>query len=257
MTQMTRPVLFACAVAIAGVSTLSAQTPQAAPASPEPPRGFVSISAGGQLSGRTLSESGSFTLYDEAGSFTSSTDVSKGLVFDIGGGVAVWKQLSIGAAFSRFSKNTSGTVAATVPNPLYYDRPRSVTVPVSALVHAENAFHIQAIWQLIAREKCDLSIVGGPSIFSLKTDSVAGVTATEVGAPYTTVTVTPTTSSASKSAVGVNIGVDATYLVRPRIGIGMFLRYAGASVELPAAGGGTTSVKVGGPQIGIGLRYRF
>jgi len=42
-------------------------------------------------------------------------------------------------------------------------------------------------------------------------------------------------------------------LFTPRIGAGVFIRYAGGSVDLPSA----PDVKVGGFQIGVGARVRF
>jgi len=42
-------------------------------------------------------------------------------------------------------------------------------------------------------------------------------------------------------------------MAKPNYGAGVFLRYAGATIELPSAG----NVKVGGLQLGIGARLRF
>ena len=65
------------------------------------------------------------------------------------------------------------------------------------------------------------------------------------------------------SPVGVNVGVDGTYLIRTikgiGIGVGGFVRYSGASLDLPTALNMTrdTELKAGGPQGGAGLRFRF
>jgi hypothetical protein len=61
----------------------------------------------------------------------------------------------------------------------------------------------------------------------------------------------------SGTAVSFTAGVDGTYLVTPKFGVGAFLRYSGASTDLPLSGGGTITVEAGGLQIGGGLRYRF
>jgi hypothetical protein len=49
------------------------------------------------------------------------------------------------------------------------------------------------------------------------------------------------------------VAVDGNYLITPTFGLGVYLRYAGASVDLPSQSG----VKVGGFQAGGGLRIRF
>jgi hypothetical protein len=48
--------------------------------------------------------------------------------------------------------------------------------------------------------------------------------------------------------------VDVTYLVTPRYGAGVLLRYTRGSVDIEGA---NDSLTVGGFQIGAGLRVRF
>ena len=52
----------------------------------------------------------------------------------------------------------------------------------------------------------------------------------------------------------MHFGVDATYLITPRYGVGALLRYTVGSVDL---GGADNSLTVGGLQIGVGARVRF
>jgi len=74
-----------------------------------------------------------------------------------------------------------------------------------------------------------------------------------VTVPSRTQNINIATGSEEGTAKGVNVGVDGTYLFTPRVGAGIFLRYAGGSVDLPSAPG----LKVGGFQAGIGARIRF
>jgi opacity protein-like surface antigen len=65
-----------------------------------------------------------------------------------------------------------------------------------------------------------------------------------------------TFGSASKTAFGVNVGGDVNYRITGGIGAGAFFRYVYGKAKMP--GGDTTrDVTLGGPQIGVGLRYRF
>ena len=54
--------------------------------------------------------------------------------------------------------------------------------------------------------------------------------------------------------MGVHFGVDLTYMVTPRFGVGGIARYSWGSADLAGA---EDSVTVGGFQIGAGLRVRF
>jgi hypothetical protein len=54
--------------------------------------------------------------------------------------------------------------------------------------------------------------------------------------------------------MGIHFGVDITYLVTPRYGVGVLARYTWGSADITGA---DESVTVGGLQIGGGLRIRF
>jgi hypothetical protein len=55
------------------------------------------------------------------------------------------------------------------------------------------------------------------------------------------------------TAIGVNVGADASYMFTPKLGAGLFVRYAGASVDFDSV----EDLNVGGFQAGLGLRIRF
>ncbi len=82
--------------------------------------------------------------------------------------------------------------------------------------------------------------MAGPSFFTVQ-QAVATVQApqdlTDVP-PYTTVTInTVSVTDVKESPVGVNVGIDGTYLIHTiagvGIGVGGFVRYSGASLDLP------------------------
>jgi hypothetical protein len=58
----------------------------------------------------------------------------------------------------------------------------------------------------------------------------------------------------NKTTAGINFGVDVTYLLTKKAGIGGMFRYTWGSVDLDGA---SDSLTVGGLQIGVGARYRF
>ena len=56
------------------------------------------------------------------------------------------------------------------------------------------------------------------------------------------------------TTVGVHFGIDATYLITPRFGAGVLVRYTVGSVDIVGSDSGLT---LGGFQIGFGGRVRF
>ncbi len=213
-------------------------------------RGYVSVNVGAQAGSHDLSESGSFPLYDETATFSSTNKVKGGAMFDIGGAYRVWgNNLLAGVTFSRVSSKSDGNVTGSIPDPVFFDRARSVTKAFPGLKHSENAVHLNAIWMLPVANKIDVGIAAGPTIFSVKQDAISSFTVTEPGP-----TVSSTVSSGSKTTVGFNAGVDVQYMLHKKWGVGGVARYAVGSVTLPGA---SKKLTVGGFQVGVGARVRF
>jgi hypothetical protein len=212
-------------------------------------RGFANVNVLAQPQSRNVTDSSTFTLYDENGTVTCPRKIGGGAVFDVSGGYRVWHNLAVGLGYSRFSDSSNVTVTAAVPDPLVFEQPVVQDLNAGKLDHAENAVHFSAVWFWPVTDKIDVAASAGPSVFNVSDQGVTGVTVQ----PNTSIATGVTTTKDSKTGVGVNAGVDVTYLVTQKIGAGLLLRYAGASVDLPTV----KSLKVGGFQIGVGARYRF
>jgi outer membrane protein with beta-barrel domain len=213
-------------------------------------KGYVSVNVGVQAGSHDLNESGSFPLYDETATFTSTAKVKGGFLFDLGGAYKVWgNNLLAGVTYSHMSSKSDGGIVGSVPDPVFFDRPRAVAQSFTDLKHSENQVHIDAIWMIPVANKMDLGISVGPTIFAVKQDTIPSLTVTEPGPTVTTAVV-----SSSKTTVGVNFGADLQYMLRKKYGVGGFMRYSFGSVSLPGA---TEKLTVGGFQIGVGGRYRF
>lgn len=219
---------------------------------------FININGAAQNQSREFETANQFTLYDEPATITTSQKVGGGGLFDIGGGVRVWGNLAVGIAVSRFSDKGAAEISATLPNPLFIDLPRTATASAPDLEHSENAVHLQVLWFLPLTDKIDVAFSAGPSFFRVRQGLVSDVQTTEGAFPFTTVTISGvSTTEAKANATGYNVGVDATYMVTDRVGGGFFVRYTGASVNLPLQGGDELPLDVGGTQVGGGLRVRF
>ena len=106
------------------------------------------------------------------------------------------------------------------------------------------------VWMVPVTDKIDVGVSFGPTIFIVKQDVAGAITFTEPGANVTGIA----KDRQSKTGAGVNFGVDVTYLLTPKMGVGGILRYTWGSVDIDGA---KDSLTVGGFQLGVGARYRF
>lgn len=212
-------------------------------------KGYVAVTGGVQAGSDTLATDTEFTLYDEQGRVTSSSKVGGGGFFDVSGGYKVWQNLVIALGVSYTGSSNDIAVSASVPDPLRFDQLRSVSATVSGAKYSENAVHFSAVWMVPVTDKFDVGVSAGPTVFMVKQDVPSGLTASEPGP-----TVSLQVNEAKKTTAGFHAGVDLTYLIRPKLGVGVLARYTLGSVELA---GTSESLTVGGFQFGAGLRIRF
>ncbi|MGE5246412.1 MAG: hypothetical protein ACM3SQ_19480 [Betaproteobacteria bacterium] len=239
MKKTTSIIALVAAGLVAGASGVHAQTLEN--------RIFLSVDVGAQVGSHSVNTNTSFPLYDETATVTSSQKVGAGPVIDFGGNYRVWRNLALGLMFTTFSRTVDGSLSATVPSPIFFNRPTTVNVTTPGLKHSEFGTHIQALYYFPVGEKLDLAIYGGPSIVHLSQDIPTATV--PAGTQNTNVSV----SKAKGTAAGGNVGAEISYMLTSRYGAGFYMRYAGGSVDLPTAKG----VKVGGFQVGGGIRVRF
>jgi hypothetical protein len=212
--------------------------------------GFVNASLGIQSGSRTLTTSSTFDYLDEQASLDTTQDVDGAAFLDISGGYKVWRNLAVAIGFSRMKSDSDVTFTAAIPDPVATDRLRSVSGSVPGAEHKEQAFHFMGVWMVPVTDKIDVGVSAGPTIFQVSQDIPSAITVSEPGPTVTGTTLT----SADKTTIGLNLGVDVTYLVTPDIGAGLLARYTWGSADLQGA---TDKLTVGGFQIGVGVRYRF
>jgi hypothetical protein len=217
-------------------------------------KGFISVNGGAQVGSHTLESSASFPLYDETATVSTSQKVKGGGFFDIGGAYRVWgHNLLAGVTFSHTSSDSSVSLTGSIPDPIVFDKPRTVSSSQSGAKHSENTVHISAIWMIPVANKLDIGVFGGPSVFAVKQDTVTSLTVSEPGP-----TIAAPLSQVSKTEVGGHFGVDVQYMIgklggKPW-GVGGIMRYSVGSMSIPNA---TKKLTVGGFDIGAGARVRF
>jgi len=223
-------------------------------------QGFVAFNLGLQAQSRSFTETSTPEIYGENALITVPHSVGGGVLVDLAGGYRVWRNLAVTLGYSRSGDSETSTLAAEIPSPLAFGLHRNASAGTGELNHRESAVHIHALWMIPASDKIEIGVFAGPSFWSIKQDFVSLSTADlqEGPPPFNTVDIRSVAIvEESEGAVGFTIGVDGTYLVTPRYGAGVFIRYAGASADMTTPGGGTLTVDAGGFQLGVGLRVRF
>jgi len=243
----------AIVLALASASTANAQqTPAGATGKTMPFDGnlFVSVNVGAQTQSSSSSHEFGFPLYRETATVTSSTTVGGGPIFDVSAGYKFWSSFGVAVGYSSFSETGTAEGTASIPNPLFFNRPATVTLnPVEAERSDRNVYVVLVGFWPVA-EKMDLSVFLGPSFTHVKQRFIGdGDVTVQPG----TQNVASTTQTQSGTSKGVNIGADLAYQFRPQVGAGFFLRYNGGSADLD----GLENVDVGGLQFGVGARLRF
>ena len=213
-------------------------------------RGFVTVNGGVQVGSHDLTTTQTFDLFEEPATVTTRSKVKSSGLFDVGAGYRVWQNVAVGLTYSFSSSGSNGNITGSIPDPIRFDNPRTISASASGLKHKENVLHFNATWMMPVTDKIDVGFSAGPSLFFVKQGVVSSVPTTEPGPTVGT----PVVSNESKTTAGLNFGVDMTYLLSKKWGVGGIARYTWGSAKLTA---GDDSLTLGGLQIGGGLRMRF
>jgi len=225
-------------------------TPALAQTAAPPETGaYVSLGVGGQPQKRSFGSSGTFTSFNEIGKYQLNQNIGAGFLFDVAGGYRFTKHLSAGVGVWNARSNSAASAAASIPDPVVFGRFANVSAAQdTGLKQSTVGINFFVTYWIPVAQRFDLAVSVGPTIVRTRLDAGS-------------VTVTPsnqkialTTDSESKtSAKAGNVGVDFSYRVNALCSLGLFARYAGGELDLPAV----QRLKVGTVQTGGLIRYRF
>ena len=214
----------------------------------------LNVNLGFQAQSHDAAGGGTYSIYEEDATFSTSQTIKSGLIFDVSADYKVADQLAIGVGWTFFSKSSPISVDAQVPHPVFVGQFRSASSQTDG-DHSANAININAVYRYAVSGKMDVIVSAGPSIVSVSHEVVTGVTIRPESPPFPNPQIDSVTlSKESKTTVGFNAGVDLAYMVNPRYGVGAGLRYLFASADIPNL---DDNLKVGGLQLLFGARLRF
>ena len=245
-------VLLAVLALAAAVSPAQAQAPEA--------RGFLSVGGGIQTGAQDFSQRTAFShalFGPEDGSYEADYPAADDTLFDASGGVRVWRYLAVGAGVSRALRESDAGIAARLPHPFWFDRPRAISGAAAGLARTETAVHVQAQVMIPVARSFTVTLFGGPTWFNVNQDLVTGVDFDQAY-PYDSASFTgAVTAQQSASAVGAHVGADAAFYFSRAVGVGATVRFSRGAVEFEAPDGGVIESNAGGLQTSGGLRIRF
>jgi hypothetical protein len=220
----------------------------------------ISANIGQQASTTTVSQEQSFDRYFEQGSFTFEHEIPQSLIFDFGAMVRVWRGLYAGGALSIFDQTGAGTVTARVPHPLQFNKPRTTAGEIADANRREFGQHITVGWAIPASGGLDFILSGGPSFFNTQQLFVTRLNFSlqdevfpfeELAFPRAD------TEIQRENVIGYNAGVDMTWRLNKRIGLGLLVRYSAGKKEFIPTGALPVEVTAGGLHAGGGVRVLF
>jgi hypothetical protein len=215
-------------------------------------KGFLDVTVGGQPNSHTVETTTAFDIYGEQAAVSTAHRINGGAVIDFSAGYLVWDNLTLGAAFSTLNDKGDVPMAATIPDPVFRNQPRTINQTATGLTHRENALHVFGRWMMPVTPKIDVGFSVGPSIYFVSHETPGPFSAADVSESGPSLA--PNVNKVNTTGAGFNIGVDGTYMLTAKLGVGVMARYTAGSVDIE---GGTDKLSVGGPQFGIGVRYRF
>jgi Bacterial SH3 domain len=240
-----------------------APTPASRPAPPPKPgdwtgRGYLWVNGIFEGGASAVTQTQSWSYFAETATANIEYPAKNAPGVDVSAGFRVWRNLAIGAGVTAVSRSTTTVVTGSIPNPLYLNRPNTLAGGFGSS-NSETAVNLQVAWVFPVSPRLTVTLVGGPSIFSVNQTIVQpqgiGITSAY---PYDSGAITSaTTADVSKTAMGFAAGADISYFFSKTVGVGGMIRFARASASFPVTGQPAVAVDAGGFQVGGGLRILF
>ncbi len=200
-------------------------------------------------SARTEQTAFNFNLYGEAATVTTDRSVPSGVLFDVFGAARLRGNFGVAALAMLRNASSEGAVRASIPSPIFFDTPRTVTATVADMRHRERWGGLFAAYMVKLDDKTGLLIFGGPMLAAVDHSLPTSAAVTEGATPSVAVSVT----EYSKTVWGYGGGVDFSYMMSRNVGLGAQARYIGATANLAT----DSQVKMGGFQVSAGVRIAF
>jgi hypothetical protein len=200
-------------------------------------------------------------LYSETARGAVAYSFPTGGSFDVGGGYMFTPRIGVGVSLAGTAHEDSAGLAISVPHPFFFNAAAAdATVTSGRLKRSEGAWHLQAMLVAASTPRVRLRVFGGPSYFAAEQDVVSLIKYDQVYQVFargnSVDILSYDTHTSEGSGWGLHVGADVSIFFTRVVGVGGMFRLSGGSVDMDDYGG-TESRKVGGVQMGGGLRLKF
>src|SRR5882672_2614067 len=121
---------------------------------------FVSVDGTYQLTSNSLRDGATVRINAEDSRFDSSYEVRSGPAIDVAGGARIWRNLAAAVGVTRFQRNSTSSLTASIPHPFFFGRARNISGNVAGLQREELAVHVQARGVLPVGRRLELMVFG-------------------------------------------------------------------------------------------------
>jgi len=203
-----------------------------------------------------FTDSRSFELFVESARLDSHYEVSAGTGFDGGLEFAITPIIGVMASVSVTERDAEADIAASLPHPLFFAQPRSVSGRLSGLSYKERSVHVSLTIGGSAG-KLEFIGFGGVTFFKVEAELVQNIEFDQIY-PFDTVALTGTSRVGTEdSPVGFHVGGRIDLRFSRHVGVGAQLRFSRATAELSIPEAASVEVDAGGAQAAVGIRLYF
>ena len=261
MTRLDRGVVLAAlatAALAAFVPVARAQDPAAKPAK-VPDRVRLVVNAAFWPTGRTYSDTQTFTEYAEQTTIHASYDAGSAFGPDLAAQVTLYRGLGLLVGYAQSNRDVTAKVDVSRPHPLYLNQPRTATAENAGYQLSESAVYLDVAYVRPAGS-LEWAVFAGVALFQVEADLLGKPTYTDEY-PYDELVIASTPSNSVKdSPAGFNVGgrLDYRFGSSKRFGAGVQVLYSTASVKLKGTPESTQATfDAGGFSVGAGVRVYF
>ena len=221
-------------------------------------RVLIGTSGGVQVVKDSILNEVNFNLFQEIGKFSASYNITTDTAFDGSIGVRLYKRSGVGVNVSHFNKLMTATIDAEVPHPYFFSFPRTTSGIAGGVTRREVAVHTQIQYWKVLANKFLVRGFFGPTLFDVNHDLVSEIITTERGFDFGIVDIAGyRTIKSDKSALGFNIGFDASYFVHDQIGLAFVIRYSRGTSDYKIQEQDQPVIELGGTHLAGGLHFVF
>ena len=124
---------------------------------------FINVNGGAQTQSRSVENTFSLPVYGQTATVNTTATIPSGGLFDLSAGYKVMPSIGVAVGFSTFSGTGAVAGIASVPSPIFFNRPASVAIAESPADHKERSVYVLLVGFVPVTDKVDVALSIGPA----------------------------------------------------------------------------------------------